>query len=549
MKKYTIELLNIIVERDKAILIGKYCNTNSNTVIKFICCCGKNDEKSFKRCNLNAMSCKLCTKENGFKKGKETIESRLTPKDKDEIKIKHEISKKETSKEIKLREWRDNLVASKIIVDNTTFPHPILTSYIANTSGEIINTLTNKTLIGTSYGDGRITITIKKRKYQKHRFIMECLYNTVIPKQYDIDHINRDPANNTFKNLQILTRKEHCQKTADDNPDRGKKTGRLYSKGVIRTKYDTDGKIIDQTEFVSIKEACTVLKITKCPIQRSIETGKCDRKQYFWSEVDTEQDDLIGEEWREHDNYKGLKISNKGRVHFTYLPKKYKSFGSSGLEGYKSIHYMGTKLQIHYLVCLVFNGNPPSEDHTVDHIDNDNTNNNAENLRWATKKEQSINRTNIRPIEVYNKLTQETIAVYETQQDVCKAYSANAGVVSSILGFGTKHFERGSQLGCHKNLSVRYADLTRSEKIDREKAILDYEISVLKTDKNKRKSNKENLPPHILKRTAKLYALQIKFRGERYITTSRDIKMLLTCKEKWIEMQQSKYYKIIDSIN
>jgi hypothetical protein len=548
MKKYTVELLNNIVKRDGATLLDNYLNIHCNTVIKFMCCCGKNDEKSFKRCNLNAMTCKLCTKENGFKKGKDTIESRLTPKDKEEIQLKYEISKKETCEEIKLREWRDNLVASKIIMDNIQYPHLILTDYIANTNGEIINTLTNKTLIGTSYGDGRITITIKKRKYQKHRFIMECLYNTVIPKQYDIDHINRDPANNTYKNLQILTRKEHCQKTANDNPNRGKKTGVLYSKKLIRTKYGNNGIVIEQTEFASIREACSVLKITKRPIQRSIDTGKCDRNQYFWNEVDTDQNDLIGEEWREHNNFKGLKISNKGRVHFTYLPKKYKSFGSCGLEGYRSIHYMGTKVQIHHLVCLVFNGNPPTEDHTVDHIDNDNTNNNAENLRWATKKEQSINRTNIRPIEVYNKLTQETIATYETQQDVCKAYSVAASVVSNILGFGIKHFERGSQLGCYKNLSVRYADLTRSEKIEREKAILDYEINVLRTDKNKRKDNKDNLPPHILKRTTHQYALRITFRGEKYAITSRNLEELITSKEVWIQTQRSKYHKIIDNI-
>jgi hypothetical protein len=549
MSIYNRVLLDTIVKRDNAILIGTYSDPKRDTDITFQCNCGVINTKSFKRCNLNAITCKECTKKNGFKKGRQTIESQLTPTDKEEIKIKKEKVNNETKKELSLREWRDKLVTNRIITDNIMYSHPTLTNYVANTNGEILNTTTNKYLTGTSYGDGRISITIKKRKYQKHRFIMECLYNIIIPKQYDIDHINRDPSNNTFKNLQILTRKEHCQKTSDDNPDRGKRTGVLYSKRLIRVKYDEDGNIIEQTNYASITEACSILKITKSPIQRSIETGKCDRKHYYWSEEETSQDDLEGEEWKEHPDFEGLKISNKGRVQFTYLPVKYKSFGSSGLEGYKSIHYKGKKFQIHYLICLVFNSVPPSLDHTVDHIDNNNANNNVENLRWATKKEQSINRTNIRAIEVYNKLTQEIIAIYETQQEVCKEYKANAGVVSNILGFGIKHFKRGSQLGSHKNLSARYSDLTQAEKIEREKAILEYEITVLRTDKNKRKNNTEQLPPHITKRTNILYGLAIKFRGEKYITTSSNLDELITDKEKWIELQRERYYKIIYNMN
>jgi len=46
---------------------------------------------------------------------------------------------------------------------------------------------------------------------------------------------------------------------------------------------------------------------------------------------------------------------------------------------------------IHRLVAIAFIGEPPSELHEVDHIDQDKTNNVYTNLRWATCHEQQRN--------------------------------------------------------------------------------------------------------------------------------------------------------------
>ena len=51
------------------------------------------------------------------------------------------------------------------------------------------------------------------------------------------------------------------------------------------------------------------------------------------------------------------------------------------------------RYRVHRLVALAFHGLPPDESYTVDHIDRIKTNNNASNLRWATKAEQAANRT------------------------------------------------------------------------------------------------------------------------------------------------------------
>lgn len=59
---------------------------------------------------------------------------------------------------------------------------------------------------------------------------------------------------------------------------------------------------------------------------------------------------------------------------------------------------------MHRLVAIAFLGDPPTPDHTVDHIDTDTTNNKVSNLRWATKEVQKQNKrtTNPWPVAVEN---------------------------------------------------------------------------------------------------------------------------------------------------
>ena len=102
---------------------------------------------------------------------------------------------------------------------------------------------------------------------------------------------------------------------------------------------------------------------------------------------------LIVEEWRNISGYLNYQVSNIGRVRNTdsgrilKLPTNCDGYYYVGL----SLNGKKTQYQVHRLVALEFIPNPSNKT-TVDHIKNKAIqNNNVENLRWATRKEQRWN--------------------------------------------------------------------------------------------------------------------------------------------------------------
>lgn len=65
---YNKELLQEIINRDKANNVDYEGNLNRDTRIKFTCKCGEKHIKSFRRCNTNNIYCKICTQKESIKK-------------------------------------------------------------------------------------------------------------------------------------------------------------------------------------------------------------------------------------------------------------------------------------------------------------------------------------------------------------------------------------------------------------------------------------------------------------------------------------------------
>lgn len=77
---------------------------------------------------------------------------------------------------------------------------------------------------------------------------------------------------------------------------------------------------------------------------------------------------------------------------------------------------------VHRLVALAFLGDPPTPEHTVDHIDTNAQNNHVSNLRWATKEVQHSNhRTqNQWPIAIENLPHEERLKILSGEVNIKK---------------------------------------------------------------------------------------------------------------------------------
>lgn len=90
------------------------------------------------------------------------------------------------------------------------------------------------------------------------------------------------------------------------------------------------------------------------------------------------------------------KITKDGNVWSCKANRFLKSCINSG-NNYLYVKLQKQKYYIHRLVAQTFIENP-NNCYSVDHIDNDITNNHVHNLRWATRQQQQFNRSCNTPI-------------------------------------------------------------------------------------------------------------------------------------------------------
>jgi hypothetical protein len=288
----------------------------------------------------------------------------------------------------------------------TKYIHPKYTNHKYDLKTDnIININSGKSLKKTKGTRGLREIHLQTKEnsmVQFHRFKYEAIYNELIPENMQIDHIDRDYNNNSIENLQCLTIQEHGRKTSIDNPDRGKKTGKTQGKSGIA--YNDLTK--EQISFDSINDLSKKLGQKGAGnIHRFLRTGKSPPNG-FNRIVFTENKTIDNEEWKTHPILK-LEISNKGRI------KDRRNITQGTLDHAGYYHFSGNK--VHKLVAETWLNNKINDSYnSIDHIDNNTKNNCVENLRWATKSEQTLNQSckKLLKIKQYNAYTYEIINTY-----------------------------------------------------------------------------------------------------------------------------------------
>jgi ribosomal protein L15E len=108
---------------------------------------------------------------------------------------------------------------------------------------------------------------------------------------------------------------------------------------------------------------------------------------------------IQGEKWKSTIiDGTNISFSNMGRV--KYLSGKI-TYGCKDKAGYYKFAVNVRKHTVHIYIAKLFIGNPPTQNHTVDHINRIKDDNRVENLRWASKLEQNANRV-LPNIKVHN---------------------------------------------------------------------------------------------------------------------------------------------------
>lgn len=89
------------------------------------------------------------------------------------------------------------------------YKHPIFSDYGCDNSGNIINFNTGTIRSTWSPKCGYEEVKIKSMHILVHRFVWEAVNNEVIPRGYEVNHINKDKHDNKPSNLEVLTIREH----------------------------------------------------------------------------------------------------------------------------------------------------------------------------------------------------------------------------------------------------------------------------------------------------------------------------------------------------
>lgn len=115
---------------------------------------------------------------------------------------------------------------------------------------------------------------------------------------------------------------------------------------------------------------------------------KQDLDKSFFSTRGASTEELQGEEWKTLFFDNGYEVSNLGRLR----NKKTKVIAKGTIKknGYVDVSVNNQNYRLHRLVLQTWCPNEDYEELTVDHINGNRSDNRLENLRWATREENTV---------------------------------------------------------------------------------------------------------------------------------------------------------------
>jgi hypothetical protein len=346
-------------------------------------------------------------------------------------------------------------------------------AYEASNLGNIIVKKTKFEMI-THINNNYTYIKIANKYCRVHRLVAMTFLDNPYDKE-QVNHKDGDKTNNNLVNLEWCTQKENNKHATDHITE-------FFKRAVYKIDKDTD-EILDIYE--SLSEASSKgFDLSK--ISMVVNGHNKTHRGFIWKSVEKRENDAIdqlGEKWRllskskykEINKYKKYYVSNMGRVKNIHNKLVKHAYGN--INKFKlSLSNKQKNFLVHRLMIMAFNVPIPDkykgvtiENLQVDHIDSDPDNNNLDNLRWCTSKDNIKN--NKKTLE---KLTKEIVEA--TFEGVTFSYNGITDTVNK-LHFDNPTIRKYAKSGkTYKGYTFRIIKLFNPENYSKKALLMIHEL-------------------------------------------------------------------------
>jgi hypothetical protein len=280
-----------------------------------------------------------------------------------------------------------------------------------------------------------------------HKLVTYLFLGPRPTKEYTIDHIDRNPSNNYYKNLRWVTGTIQASNRSYKKSKAGRPVYQYDLMGNFIKRWDT---AVQASEMLQMKNFGGSIS-SVCRGKRSNAGG------FIWKYAD-EIEAITGEIWKQipYPEYGGILISNFGRI--KYLNGRI-NYGRIS-EGYyitilKNIYTGASKKHlIHRLVMATFV--EINDELQVNHKDGDKSNNKLENLEYVNQSQNIQHANDMGLVKRFYRPVIKTIIATgeEIKYSSIKIAAEQNNICSSIIGAKC----RGVRPNGKDGVSWRYAD-------------------------------------------------------------------------------------------